>query len=198
MSQPTQDIAITAHPAKEPQVCSFAVDRPLHAGRVVRCRSLEEAVGSPLLEELFAVADLSEALVSGSVLTLTSAGDVDWQQLGPRIAAAIRGAVGSEQPAVIGRAVELTPEEADIRDTVTWILTERINPQIASHGGFVEVHDVQGSTVFMVMGGGCQGCASAKATLRGGVEKALRQAVPEIGDIVDVTDHASGENPYYS
>ena len=84
-----------------------------------------------------------------------------------------------------------------VAEKVQTIIDDKINPQIASHGGFVEVHDVQGTTVFLIMGGGCQGCSSAKATLRGGVEKALRQAVPEIGDIVDVTDHASGENPYY-
>jgi len=53
-------------------------------------------------------------------------------------------------------------------------------------------------SIFLVMGGGCQGCASAQATLKHGVEKAIRQAVPAVTEIVDVTDHAAGTNPYYS
>jgi len=197
MTQPAQDIAITAQPAADPQVCTFMIDRPLHEGRAVYCRSIEAAAGSPLLEELFAVADLREVIVDGPALTIVKNGDASWQQLGPRIAAAVRGALASGEPPVAAGSAEPTAAEEDIRQTVEWILRERVNPQIESHGGFVEVRDVQETTVFLVMGGGCQGCSSAKATLRGGVEKALRQAVPEITDIVDLTDHASGENPYY-
>jgi len=49
-----------------------------------------------------------------------------------------------------------------------------------------------------VMSGGCQGCASAQATLTLGIEKSIRQNVPEVTRVVDVTDHAGGENPYFS
>ncbi len=197
MTQPTHDVAITARPAKDPQVCSFILDRPLHEGRVIHCRSMGDAAGSPLLEELFAIADLREVVVAGATLTIAQEGGTNWQQLGPRIAAAVRRTLASDESMFVAPAAELTAAEADIRDTVTWILTERINPQIASHGGHVAVRDVQGTTVFLEMSGGCQGCASAQATLSGSVEKALRQALPELTEIVDVTAHSSGENPYY-
>ena len=92
---------------------------------------------------------------------------------------------------------ERTPAEAEIRNVVDKILADQINPQIASHGGHVQVTDVQGTVVFLVMGGGCQGCSAAQATLRQGVEKAIRQAIPAVTEIVDVTDHAAGADPYY-
>jgi Fe-S cluster biogenesis protein NfuA len=198
MSQSAQDIAITAQPTANPQVCTFNVDRPLHTGRVVRCRRREDAAGSPLLEALFAIEDVREVVVMGSTLSIAKDGSRSWQQLGPAIGAAIREPLAAGGPVIADDYAEPTPAESEIRTAVETVLTEQINPQIASHGGFVEVSDVRGTTVYLVMGGGCQGCASAQATLRGGVEKAIRQAVPAVSEIVDVTDHAAGSNPYYS
>ena len=85
-----------------------------------------------------------------------------------------------------------------MRDTIDRILLQQINPAVASHGGAVSLLDVHGNTVFLQMSGGCQGCASASVTLREGIEKALREQVPGLGEIVDVSDHAAGTNPYYS
>ena len=64
-------------------------------------------------------------------------------------------------------------------------------------GGYITLIDVQGKNLFIQMGGGCQGCGQANVTLRDGVETSLRQNFPDIGEILDVTDHSSGENPYY-
>ena len=197
MSQPAQDIAITAQPTANPQVCTFTVDRLLHEGRVVRCKSREEAAGSPLLEALLGIDDVREIVVLGPSLSIAKAGDTTWQQLGPQIGAAIRGALASGDPLVADSFTERTPAETEIRDAVEKILANQINPQIASHGGHVHVTDVQGTAVFLVMGGGCQGCSSAQATLRQGVETAIRQAIPAVTEIVDVTDHAAGVDPYY-
>lgn len=197
MNQPAAEIAITAQPTANPQVCTFQVDRPLHEGRVVRCRRVEDAEGSPLLEALFAIDDVREVVISGGSLSIAKDGDRPWQQLGPAIGQAIRGAFAGGGPLVRDDYAEPTPAEGEIRAAVEKVLTEQINPQIASHGGHVNVTDVQGTTVYVVMGGGCQGCASASATLRGGVEKAIRQHVPAVTEIVDVTDHASGSSPYY-
>lgn len=85
-----------------------------------------------------------------------------------------------------------------IAEKVQAILDERVNPSIASHGGKILLVDVKGTEIFMEMTGGCQGCAMSRMTLRQGVERQLREAVPEISAIHDVTDHASGENPYYA
>lgn len=77
------------------------------------------------------------------------------------------------------------------------IFDEQINPQIAAHGGYVQLLDVQGSRAFIEMGGGCQGCGMANVTLKQGVEVAVKEQLPEIEELVDITDHASGDNPYY-
>jgi len=77
------------------------------------------------------------------------------------------------------------------------LIDSQINPGVASHGGFVELLDVKDSKVFVRMGGGCQGCGMASVTLKQGVEVLIRQNFPQISDVVDTTDHAGGDNPYY-
>lgn len=76
-------------------------------------------------------------------------------------------------------------------------LEQRINPGIALHGGRADLVAVEGRTVYVRLSGGCQGCGMASATLTQGIEATLTEAIPEIADVVDVTDHASGTNPYY-
>ncbi len=85
-----------------------------------------------------------------------------------------------------------------LAEKVVKVIEEEINPGIAGHGGFVSLVDVKGSDVIIQMGGGCQGCGMANVTLKDGIEVALKNAIPEIGAIYDVTDHAGGENPYYN
>ncbi len=77
------------------------------------------------------------------------------------------------------------------------ILDEQINPAVAGHGGHIALVDVQDERVYVRLEGGCQGCGMANVTLKQGIETALRQAVPEITTVLDVTDHAGGTNPYY-
>ena len=83
-----------------------------------------------------------------------------------------------------------------IADRVRDILDKQVNPAIAAHGGMISLVDVEETDVYVEMSGGCQGCALSRMTLRQGVERMLREAVPELTAVHDVTDHASGDNPY--
>ena len=72
-----------------------------------------------------------------------------------------------------------------------------ISPPIASHGGRAEIAGVEDGTAYVRLGGGCQGCGMASVTLSQGIEATLIEMVPEIAKVIDVTDHAGGDNPYY-
>ena len=92
------------------------------------------------------------------------------------------------------------PHEApkgEMADKVRHVLDTQVNPAVASHGGSINLVDVQGADVYIEMLGGCQGCAMSRMTLKQGVEKMLRQEIPEVGTVHDVTDHRSGDNPYF-
>ena len=85
----------------------------------------------------------------------------------------------------------------EIPQRVIQVLEEQINPAIASHGGRAELVAVEDSIAYLRLGGGCQGCGMAAVTLSQGIEVAILDMVPEITEVIDVTDHASGANPYY-
>jgi Fe/S biogenesis protein NfuA len=94
-----------------------------------------------------------------------------------------------------GLDLELT---GDLADKVTQLLEQSINPSLASHGGFATLVGVEDTKVFLTMGGGCQGCSLSAATLVQGIQVAIKEALPEVTEVVDVTDHTAGDNPFYT
>lgn len=86
----------------------------------------------------------------------------------------------------------------DVADKVNQLLEQRINPMLAAHGGFASLIGVDGERVYVTMGGGCQGCAASALTLSEGIKKMILEAIPEVTDVVDATNHEAGENPFYS
>ena len=88
-------------------------------------------------------------------------------------------------------------ENASVVERVRYVIESEINPQLASHGGRVSLREVTGEGVVVLQfGGGCHGCGMVDATLRGGVERTLKERVPEVTGVADATDHSTGENPY--
>lgn len=99
-----------------------------------------------------------------------------------------------QSPAMAGPPPDLS---GDVAQRLIQVLEQQINPAIAAHGGRADLVAVEGGTAYLRLSGGCAGCGLAAVTLSQGIEVAIRDSVPEITDIVDVTDHASGTNPYY-
>lgn len=86
----------------------------------------------------------------------------------------------------------------ELPQKVQAVLDQAINPSLASHGGYAALVNIDETTVYVTMGGGCQGCAASAMTLRDGIKSMLMSALPEITDVVDATDHTAGENPYFT
>lgn len=136
---------------------------------------------------------LPVAIAAGSVDDLRGA-VLDLSTSGPAAGLVIRNPNSPSPGLGLGDDIELTgtPEEK-----VRQLLAEQVNPAIASHGGIANLVAVDGSRAMLELGGGCQGCGLAAVTLQEGIEKAILSAVPEITEVVDVTDHALGANPYF-
>jgi Fe-S cluster biogenesis protein NfuA len=193
----TQEIHITGEPTLEPHICKFIVNQPIFPDGTFNCRSKEMAEGSPLLEALFAIDGIAEIMVSGNVLTIAKSTPDPWPVLGKQIGKTIREQITSGKELISPDVEKKAPSEDKIRQQIEQLFASEINPAIASHGGRVELVDVDGSKVYLRLGGGCQGCASANYTLKQGIEKAIRARVPEVTEVLDATDHSAGMNPYY-
>ena len=138
--------------------------------------------------------ELSVVIPTDSIENLTGATlDVARDLLNPGLE--IDNPNGPSPPiATGGPPPELT---GPVEQRVVQVLDHQINPSIAAHGGVAELVAVEGGTAYLRLGGGCQGCGMASVTLSQGIEHAIREAIPEITAVIDVTDHASGQNPYY-
>ena len=179
-------------------ICQFTVDRPLLTMGVARFNSRDEAEGSPLAKALFAVDTVTSVTVSHNIVKVGKAGAADWMGIAKDVGAAIRTVLRSGGPLLADGMLVKEPENPDVLHKVQAVFDIYINPLVAQHGGFVELLEVKGPSVFVRLGGGCQGCGMAAVTLKQGIEQAVRQQVPEIEEVLDVTDHASGRNPYYT
>ncbi|NKB20679.1 MAG: hypothetical protein GKS01_09280 [Alphaproteobacteria bacterium] len=87
--------------------------------------------------------------------------------------------------------------DTDEGKAIQEVLETRINPSVAGHGGHISLIDVDGARAYIRMEGGCQGCGMANVTLKEGVVVEIQKVVPTIREVLDVTDHAGGSNPYY-
>jgi len=193
---PTQ-IRISADPITT-AMCRFTVDRPVYPNQSFYFGTKEKAAGSTLPSRLFEIPGVTSVLISHDQITVTKGTMEEWPILGKQIGALIRESFASGLPLIREDLGSTLPPSDVIRERVQEVLDMDINPAVASHGGVVELIDVKGNDVFVRMGGGCQGCGMASMTLRQGVESAIRRTVPEVGAIMDTTDHAAGRNPYYA
>ncbi len=193
-----QDIKIKARPSSvNPYSCEFVLEFAIESCGAYSFKTSADAEGSELAKEIFSVATVKSVVILGGTVTVIKADDSPWPPVAKEIGQAIRRAFASGKPLVAEQKKLRSPSEQEIMTKVVKILTDDVNPQVASHGGFIELIDVNEKDVYLRMGGGCQGCASSTATLKQGVEKTLRDKIPQIENIIDSTDHASGVNPYY-
>jgi len=191
------EISIIGEPTANPAVCKFTIDRPVHPGGSAYFANRDAAKLSPLAGKIFEVDVVENVLIAENQITVTKSGFEPWPTVGKQIGAKIREHIHAGAPAVSEEFTRGMPPEAEIRDRVQKLLEREINPALGMHGGWVELIDVKKNAVYLRLGGGCQGCGAADMTLKQGIEKSIREMIPEVGEILDTTDHAAGRNPYY-
>ncbi len=189
-------IQITAEPIDNSR-CKFVVSEPLYEAGLRRFASPEDAHGSPLAEAILAIEGVTEVIVSGHTVTAVKDTPGQWQMTARAVGTAIRSALLQGGPVIVPKAAAADGDDA-LYEQVADVFETRINPMVASHGGRVDLIDVQDGVVLLRLGGGCQGCGMANVTLRQGIETTLRQMVPAVQGIMDVTDHAAGADPYFA
>lgn len=182
--------------ANDDSVMGFVLDAAVQSGRSVRFDGPEDA---PLARALFGVPGVCRVEVSGATIWVKKDASAHWTALKPALAAAIRNVL-DDTDTPLGRDESAADAEPDavLLGAVEELLNRQVNPSVAAHGGHIAADRVEGGTVYLRMSGGCQGCAASSATLRQGVERMLRAALPQIEEIVDVTDHSAGSNPFYA
>ncbi|MDX8355718.1 DUF6522 family protein [Cognatiyoonia sp. IB215182] len=174
----------------------FVLDEPLETLAATATSTLDP--DAPLVRAILGLPGVDRVELSSATIWVRKIETADWSILRPAIAATIREVLDTSEKPLGENSTELKGgPDSTLLDAVKELLERQVNPSIASHGGHIAVERVENGTVFVRMSGGCQGCAASSATLRQGVERMLRAALPTIRDIVDVTDHENGQTPFY-
>lgn len=194
-----EGIRIKAQPQRDGKMCLFMVNQPVLPERSWYFDDAKNAAGSVLAQALFALDDVDTVIVDDSTVTVTLDQESgDWNNRATAIGGAIRDVLESGKSAVDAALIAEVPPEGDIRAGIQQCIDDEVNPGVAAHSGYITLTRVRGNSVYIQMGGGCQGCSAADLTLKQGIHQAFRTAVPHVGAIYDETDHAAGLNPYFS
>lgn len=196
----SEEIRIKAQIQRDRLSCVLMVDRPvLETYSAWFPQRMWASEVSPLADRLFAIEGVGSVLLHGMTVTLTlsESNRRTWEEIAKEAGSVIRDHLKGVEPVVTEAFIKSMPAEDEIRDRLEQVIQMEINPGIASHSGVITLERVEGNTVYITMGGGCQGCAASTITLKQGIHQAFRQTVPQVGAIFDETDHASGTNPYF-
>lgn len=178
-------------------VCRFTVERTLQIGSLT-FEDKETARESLLALKIFDVPGVAKVSLIGKLLIITKNEAAEWEK--------IREQVESILESYLTSPLALSPEQVEDQmqllgrtpsEKVQYLLNQRINPGVAEHAGFVQLIDIRDNRVYVRLSGGCQGCSAADFTLRQGIEAIIKGVLPEIREVIDVTDHAAGTNPYF-
>ena len=99
---------------------------------------------------------------------------------------------------VINPNLSLSKLSGSLEEQIQTLLDEQVNPMLASHGGNVMLEGIKDESAYLRFGGGCQGCSMIDTTVKQGVEVMLKEAIPKLAGVYDITDHSEGESPFYS
>ncbi len=185
-----ENIQITSEvDRRNPNLCRFTSDRTLYVGtRIINGK--DEAGGLPLAARLIGLPGVEKLQLIGHLLVVSKTADRPWSVLGKEIESVLTSYLISgdalssddvrDQMMLIGRSM---------KEKVQYLIDAQINPGVAEHGGSVQVVDVRDDSVYLRLHGGCQGCGAADFTLKQGIETIVKRAVPEIQQIIDLTNH---------
>lgn len=158
----------------------------------MRLISLEEQTSEDILRQ---VDGLQLVIDPGSARNLNGA-TVDYEDRVVRSGFKFHNPNKPETPSIgSGPRSDLT---GPVADRVRFLLDSELNPAVAAHGGQISLVGVRDNKVYLSFGGGCHGCGMVDVTLKQGVEARIREVIPEIEEVVDTTDHSTGENPFYA
>lgn len=179
---------------------NFPVEKKISSKKVIY-KTAEESLRSPIARKLFGFPWTQQVVVGENFVQVTKQDWVDWEVLEEPLTDLIREHFSQvagdceENPdpqAVSGANFLNSPEAQSLSEAIE----SRVNPMLAGHGGYAKLRDYKNNTAYVEMGGGCKGCGASYMTLKEGIETILKQTLPSLREVVDVTDHASGLKPY--
>lgn len=182
------DFSLRAERTPNPHSVKWVVSRPLaEGGHGAHFEAAPAAEVSPLAARLFAIDGVVAVFLARSFVTVTKREDVDWPSLAQPLVDALKAFAASGEPA-LGPAWDpaRSRRAGGVEERIQRVLDEEIRPYVAQDGGDVVFAGFRDGRVELYLQGSCSGCPSSTATLKLGIEGRLREAVPEVQEVVAI------------
>ena len=170
-----------------PATLKFLPGRAVMDSGTAHFETADAATRSPLAERLFQVPGVEGVFLGADFVTVTKAGDRDWQVLKPALLGAIMEHFTAGQPVMVADAdvadESFSEADAEIVDQIKGLLDTRVRPAVAQDGGDIVFRGFEKGVVYLHMQGSCSGCPSSTATLKMGIENMLKHYVPEVTEV---------------
>ena len=181
-----ENVYITANPTPNPDALKFIVDRQLVDGDPVSYGSVTEAEGSPMAEKLFELDGVKHLFAFQNFITVTKQDERPWQEFAREIGKIIREHIQGGAEMNFAAPIEQASDAPDEKVTVIKSVLDEIRPMVAQDGGNIVFAGYQNGVVQVFMQGSCAGCPSSTLTLKSGIERRLKELLPEIKEVVAV------------
>jgi Fe-S cluster biogenesis protein NfuA len=182
------DFHMRAERTPNPNSVKWVLSQPvLEAGRSAHFEAPVDADVSPLAARLFAIDGVVGVFLAAHFVTVTKRPEVEWPDLAQSLVDAIKAFAASGEPALGPAWVSPTDAAGEgVAARIQRVLDEEIRPYVAQDGGDVLFAGFRDGTVELYLQGSCSGCPSSTATLKLGIEARLREAVPEVQEVVAI------------
>ncbi len=155
------------------------------------CPTAQETERSPLAAKIFGFPWTQSVFVGPQYITVSKQDWVEWSVLAEPLAGLIQEHIDRGEPIVVEVSHLTSEDEGDANDTplikeIKALLNREIRPVVALDGGDILFAKMENDIVYLHMRGACAGCPSSQATLKEGVEVRLREAFPQIKEVVAI------------
>jgi Fe-S cluster biogenesis protein NfuA len=186
-----KEITISLEFTPNPNTLKYVVDVTLLERGAVSFANKESTAGKSLLAaKLFDVLGVNGVMIGKNFVTITKGPEGDWESLNNGVNAVLKDHLGTDQP-VLDPSADISTTHAgqgasDIEEKIRDILDRDIRPAVAMDGGDITFERFEDGIVYLHMQGSCSGCPSSTATLKMGIETRLKDAIPEVSEVVAI------------
>lgn len=148
----------------------------------------ESTERSPLAAKIFGFPWVSAVFLGENFVTITKQDWVDWKVLAKPLSGLLAEHVNSGQPVLLNLVAANNENENDsvVVKQIKRLLESEIKPVVALDGGDIAFVNYENNILSLKMMGSCSGCPSSQATLKDGIEVRMKQAIPEILEVIAV------------
>jgi Fe-S cluster biogenesis protein NfuA len=190
ITESTSPVYVSLEFTPNPNTLKYAVNRTLMARGVATFTRLEDAEGvSPLAAKLLNVEGICGVMLGRDFVTVTKSEEGDWDRVHKSASQLIETHLTSGEPVIHVQAHEASGHKggnSEVETKIREILDRDIRPAVAMDGGDITFDRFEDGVVYLFLQGSCSGCPSSTMTLKMGIETRLREAIPEVREVVSV------------